>query len=209
MPHRAGVGTLPFARAVVLPASTPSPAAVADLIATRRSPPRFDADAPVDPDLVRRALAAATTAPNHKRTEPWRFAVFGPDARTALIDLNAAIFTERQGEEAGASKRTAWAGIPAFVLVTQRLADDPVRRQEDYAAVACAIQNLALVLHAGGVGTKWTTGPVTRDPRLAALAGFDPDTEAVVGLLHIGVPAPDLPPRPPRKSVDDVTTWLP
>ena len=184
------------------------PDALLGIIESRRTPHRFAAREGVNGGLLRRALAAAVTAPNHKRTEPWRFTVFGPQSREALIDLNATVFAERQGEAAGTSKRAAWAEVPLFVLVTQRLADDPVRRQEDYAAVACAIQNLALVLHTGGVGTKWTTGPVTRDGRLAALAGVDADAEAVVGLLHVGVPAADPPPRPPRKPVDEVTTWL-
>lgn len=182
--------------------------ALAAFVSARRSPHRFAPGTPVDADLLRQAIAAATTAPNHKRTEPWRFTIFGAAAREALIDLNAVVFAERQGEAAGQSKRAAWAEVPAFVLVTQRLADDAMRRQEDYAAVACAIQNFALVLHAGGVGTKWTTGPVTRDARLASLAGFDPDAEAVVGLLHVGVAAADPPSRPARKSVDEVTTWL-
>ena len=195
MALKPGRATRALGEAVSLPAFVLSsdapplsdPALVADFLSTRRSPHRFAPGATVEDDLLRRALAAATTAPNHKRTEPWRFVVFGPEARAALIELNATIFAERQGEAAAASKRAAWADVPRFVLVTQRLADDPMRRQEDYAAVAVAIQNATLVLHAAGVGAKWTTGPVTRDPRLAALAGFDPDAEAVVGLLHVGV----------------------
>ena len=185
------------------------PDAVADLARTRRSPARFDASVPVDPALLRSALDAATFAPNHKRTEPWRFYVLGPESRAALIDLNATVFAERQGEEIGEARRRAWSEIPAFVVVTQRASADAVREREDYAAIACAVQNLSLVLHAGGIGVRWTTGPVTRDARLAAVVGFDAAEESVAALLHIGAPAADLPARPPRKGVDEVARWLP
>ena len=186
-----------------------SPDAVADLARTRRSPSRFDAAVTVDPGLLRSALDAATFAPNHKRTEPWRFYVLGPESRAALIDLNATVFAERQGEEIGEARRRAWSEIPAFVVVTQRASGDAMREKEDYAAIACAVQNLALVLHAGGVGVKWTTGPVTRDARLAGLVGFDAAEESVAALLHIGAPAADLPARPPRKGIDEVARWRP
>ncbi len=185
------------------------PDAVADLARTRRSPARFDASVAVDPDLLRSALDAATFAPNHKRTEPWRFYVLGPESRAALIDLNATVFAERQGEEIGEARRRAWSEIPAFVVVTQRTAGDAMREKEDYAAIACAVQTLSLVLHAGGIGVRWTTGPVTRDPRLAGRIGFDAAEESVAALLHIGAPAADLPARPPRKGIDEVARWCP
>ena len=41
---------------------------------------------------------------------------------------------------------------------------------------------------ADGVGVKWTTGEVTRDPRLAQIVGFNAEEEKVVGLLWFGVP---------------------
>ncbi len=189
------------------------PDTLAAILRARRSPHRFDPSVEVPADLLRAALDAATFAPNHKRTEPWRFHVLGPDARAALVEINAALVAERLGEAAADGKRRAWREIPCFVAVTQRLAGDAMRQTEDYAAIACAIQNLALVLHAGGIGTKWTTGPVTRDARFADLLGIagavDAGEEAVVGLLHIGAPAPDAPPRPARTSADAVTRWLP
>jgi len=65
--------------------------------------------------------------------------------------------------------------------------DDHVIAREDYAAVACAIQNLTLSLHSEGVASKWTTGAVTRDPRTYDLAEVDFDTERIEGFLWAGI----------------------
>ena len=38
---------------------------------------------------------------------------------------------------------------------------DEQRRREDYAAVCCAAQNVQLAAWAAGIGTKWSTSPVS------------------------------------------------
>ncbi len=93
------------------------------------------------------------------------------------------------------------------MLVTCRKADDELQQQEDYAACCAATQNLMLYLWKAGVGSKWTTGPITRDPRFFDIAGINPDDEFVVSLLWYGYPK--LTPTQARKPVDDVVTRLP
>jgi nitroreductase len=189
------------------PPDLPTPEAVARLIATRRTIHRFDPDRAVRPDLLRQALEAALRAPNHKHTEPWRFVVFGPEARQHLIDLNTEVIRARQGDAAAESKRQRWAEVPVFVAAfCRRSPDDGLREREDEHAVAAALQNAALYLWSAGVGTKWTTGPITRDPRFFDLAGVDEARERLVGLVMVGYPA-DVP-APPARS-PDVVTWLP
>src|ERR1043165_3397413 len=55
---------------------------VSEAIRARRSIKRF-ADRPVSREEIEALLAAATLAPNHRLTQPWRFYVLGPDARYA------------------------------------------------------------------------------------------------------------------------------
>jgi hypothetical protein len=64
-----------------------------------------------------------------------------------------------------------------------------------------------LYLWKAGVGSKWTTGDITREQRFFDLVGIDPDTESVVGLIWYGYPK--LTPAQSRKSVDDILRELP
>ena len=54
-----------------------------------------------------------------------------------------------------------------------------------------------LSLHAQGIGTKWSTGGVTKHPDTYALLGVDAEQERIVGFLWAGyaatVPAPEKP----------------
>src|SRR5260370_32200064 len=55
---------------------------IADAIRERRSIKRFT-DRPVTKEEIEALLDAATHAPNHRLTQPWRFYVLGPEARQA------------------------------------------------------------------------------------------------------------------------------
>src|SRR5437870_8774950 len=53
-----------------------------DAIRARRSIKKFT-DRPVTRSEIETLLDAATLAPNHRLTQPWRFYVLGPEARYA------------------------------------------------------------------------------------------------------------------------------
>ena len=84
---------------------------------------------------------------------------------------------------------------------------DGLRDREDYAACCTAVQNFMLYLWKAGVGSKWTTGDITRDPRFHDILGIDPGTESVIGLIWYGYPK--ITPAQSRKGLDDVLTELP
>jgi len=79
-------------------------------------------------------------------------------------------------------------------------------QQEDYAACSAAIQNFLLFLWKAGVGSKWTTGDITRDPRFFDIVGCDANEELVVGLIWYGYPK--LTPTQSRKNLDEVLMEL-
>jgi nitroreductase len=137
----------------------------------------------VPEELVREAIEVATWAPNHYLSEPWRFILPGPETITRIIDLNARMVAEKKTPEHGEHKRKAWADKPGWLIVTCRRDDDVVREREDYAACCAAVHNLILYLWKAGVGSKWTTEPVTRDPRFFDVITNDHDAEFVVGML--------------------------
>jgi nitroreductase len=59
-----------------------------DAIQRRTSVRRFRPD-PVPRETIARLLECAVRAPNHKLTEPWRFAVLTGPARSRLAELRA------------------------------------------------------------------------------------------------------------------------
>ena len=161
---------------------------------------------PVSKRLVREAIEVARWAPNHHLTEPWHFYLLGEEAIKKSVELTRIVVTERKGEKIGDFKAEDAAKRPGWMVVTCRKSDDELTQQEDYASVACAIQNLTLYLSEAGVATKWSTGPITRDPRFYELLGVDEADEFIVGLIWYGYPK--ITPTQQRKGVDEIVTEL-
>jgi len=162
---------------------------------------------PVPGKLVRAAVEAATWAPNHHVTEPWRFYQLGVETIAACVQLVRDIVTAKKDAKAGDFKAKSWAEKPGWLVVTCRKSEDAIMQREDYAACAAAVQNFMLYLWKAGVGSKWTTGDITRDPRFFDIVGIDADTASVVGLIWYGYPK--LTPSQQRTNVDDVLRKLP
>lgn len=164
-------------------------------------------------DKLEAAIESAIHAPNHKRTEPWRFHLLGKETSRKICELNAEIVTQSKGEKAGQRKLERWLTMPGWLVVTcvKSEGDDDGKSdsmekpnslaREDYAAVCCAIQNLSLSLHAAGLGTKWTTGKVNFDKRFDEIVGLSPN-EYVVGTIWFGTPAKT--PKPVERKRKDV-----
>lgn len=192
-----------------IPDSEPRPAdsAVAELLRGRRTIHDFQPGRVVPREMIVRAIELARWAPNHHATEPWHFYLLGRETAEAIAHLNADVVSAGRGAEAGAEKLARWLAIPGWLLLTCDRGDDAEREREDYAACCCAAQNLQLYLWSEGVGVKWTTGKVTRDPRFHDLVWVDPAVESVVGLFWYGY-ASEVP-RPGRRPVSEVLVTLP
>lgn len=168
-------------------------------------------------DAIKRGVECASTAPNHRITEPTTFyRIVSPSkVYDQLLDIAHEVTLKRLrdnklcGEEACQSeanrKREKWARIPAFVVVTVSgmydqsddtfgsfaelpyVAPGTVRQLEDYASACASVQNLLLSLHSEGLATKWATGPVVRTNAFRDLIRCQRD-DMVVGLIMIGWP---------------------
>lgn len=160
---------------------------------------------PVADALIDRCLAAAQLAPCHKHTWPWRFISVGPATRAEMVR----IAVEKAGDASEKKKALIRAklGAGGLIVALQQVADDPHRAKEDYAACACAIQNICLVAADAGVYSKWSTGSITKVPEILALFGVGADEE-VIGFIFLGTPADD-PKRIPRPDLEAVTRRLP
>ena len=138
-----------------------------DAIQQRRSIKRFT-EREVTRQEIETLLAAATLAPNHRLTQPWRFYVLGPEARhaygLALGDRKARKIEDP--EAARAMRETVAAehrALPVMIAVAVVNTQEAEQREEDYAAAMMAIQNIALTAVELGLGTHLKTGGVMSD----------------------------------------------
>jgi nitroreductase len=185
---------------------------VMQAIYARTSVKAFRAEAP-DRDIVMELLDAAVRAPNHRLTEPWSFYVLGETSKRRFAEIRrsnrARRFEDPEAPEVQPALEKAYSGAietPVLIAVGSLVADDPVQREEDYAATFCAIQNILLAAVSRGLGTYLRTGDVLNEPGLADLLGL-PEEHRVVGIIYLGYPAEEPKPRP-RTPAAEKTHWL-
>ncbi|MEP7348006.1 MAG: nitroreductase family protein [Gemmatimonadaceae bacterium] len=183
---------------------------ILEAFSQRRSIKRFQ-ERLVTRTEIEALLDAAVLAPNHRLTQPWRFYVLGPQSRAgygfALGDRKA-----RKVEDPAAAQvvreRTAneYRQLPAMIAVAMVMQENLEQREEDYAAVMMAVQNLLLAAVAAGLGTHVRTGAVMDDPAARAAMGIR-DAERVVATISLGAPE-EVPPARARQAASLLTTWV-
>ena len=178
----------------------------------RTSVRRFRSD-PVPREVVERLLECAVRAPNHKLTEPWRFAVLTGRARDRYAEIRARHRLKRYTDpssaeaQAGADKvRREALEVPVYIVAMTAVSEDEITREEDYAATMMAIANLMIAAESLGLGTYLKTGGVMQDPGLIELAEV-PGKDRIVGLVSLGYPAEQDAPRR-RKPAAELTWWV-
>src|SRR5438874_5941596 len=166
----------------------------ADLIRTRRTHKSFGPD-PVAPETLDQLLELARWAPNHHRTNPWRFRVVGPETLARLK------------EAAGPAEAPKLERAQTLVLASCVLSGDLKQDEEDICATACAIYTVLLAAHARGLAGYWRTPRVLRTKAGREAVGLS-DGERFLGLIHLGT-ARGEPPTPERASLASYRFYLP
>ncbi|MEA2241454.1 MAG: hypothetical protein QOD24_1010 [Solirubrobacteraceae bacterium] len=165
-----------------------------EAIRTRRTHKAYVPE-PLDRETLDELFELARWTPNHHLTNPWRFRVLGPQA---LARLKAAV-----GDPVAAAKLDR---TPTLVVVSATQSGDPVTDEEDLLATGVAAYVVLLAAHGRGLGGYWRTPEILRTPAGRAAVQV-PDTERVIGLLHLGHPRQE-PRTPERAPVDEVATYL-
>jgi nitroreductase len=182
-------------------------------IETRQSMGRVKQD-PVPRELIERILESAVHAPNHKLTEPWRFHVFTGKGRGELARARAEMArlqAEAEGEDeelaAGRISRERKKAFraPVIIAVICKAGRDEVETLENYAACACAVQNMQLTAHSLGLGSMWRTGQVAYHDHMREFFGLK-EGDSIVAYLHVGYPDMDERPRR-RQPAREKTVW--
>jgi nitroreductase len=164
-----------------------------DAIRGRRTHKVFERE-PVDRETVEQLLELARWAPNHHRTNPWRFRVLGPETLARLK------------EAAGPAEAPKLERAQTLVLASCVLSGDLQQDEEDICATACAIYAVLLGAHARGLAGYWRT-PRVLHTKAGREAVRLPDGERFLGLIHLGTPRAE-PPAPERAPLDAYRSYL-
>ena len=161
-------------------------------------------------DLIR----AATTAPNHHLTQPWRFVVLTGKSLDDLGEKMAQRIYENYKDDPGLEQkveveRARPHRAPVIIAVIFSPPGHPkaIDTEERY-AVGAAIQNMLLWAHAEGLGAYWRTGPAAEYGPVKEWLGLK-DTEEIAGFIYVGYPDPEQKVTPTaRRPIEEVTSWI-
>ncbi|MFE4862508.1 coenzyme F420-0:L-glutamate ligase [Streptomyces sp. NPDC056670] len=190
--------------------------AVREAVTQRRTVRAFTSE-PVDPGAVRRAVAAAVTAPAPHHTTPWRFVLLeSEESRTRLLDAMRDAWIadlRRDGKsEESIAKRVArgevlraapYLVVPCLVMDGSHSYGDARRdaaeREMFVVAMGAGVQNFLVALAGERLGSAWVSSTmfcrdVVRDA-LGLPEGWDP-----MGAVAVGRAAEPPRERPGREA---------
>ncbi len=185
---------------------------IQEAIKTRRSIGKFTEVVP-EKSTIESILDAAIWAPNHYKTEPWRFQVMTGKGREKLGQVYGAIDAETLEADSEEGRAAFEKGFkkafraPVIIAISAEITeDDRVVPVEEIMSAACAAQNMQLMAHSLGLASIWRTGAATYHEFMKEAFAHSESTQ-ILGFLYLGFPAKTKE-APAKRPLSDVVTWV-
>jgi nitroreductase len=186
---------------------------VNDLIRSRRTirPEQFT-ERKVQKDQIELILNNAQWAPNHGKTEPWRFQVFQSEAsRNALSQNLGRLYMETTPDNlqndtklAKLIRRPLISSVVIAVNMSRQI-EEKIPEIEEIEAVSCAIQNMQLTANAYGIGAFWSTPKLIYTSEMNTYLNIK-EKDKCLGLIYLGYTREEWP-KSHRKPIEYNTIW--
>ncbi len=180
-----------------------------ELIKNRRSafPVQYN-EVPISKADIEELLEAANWAPNHKKTEPWRFKVLQGASKdklgTFLVEKYRQIEEFPKDFKCKKLMENPKRSSAIIAICMQRDPKESIPEWEEIAAVAMAVQNMWLLCTEKGIGSYWSSpGLIKYMDEFFDLS----EGEKCLGFFYMGYSDEELP-EGIRTSIEDKVTWL-
>jgi nitroreductase len=188
--------------------------AVDRIIRLRRTvKPVFMNGQKIPDEVIRELLGLADWAPTHAYTEPWYFVVHAGDGVQKFCKDHAELykqFTPPDRFTTAAYEKLENMGKTAshVIALCMKRGDNPkITEQEEYAAVACAVQNMLLGAAARALAAYWGSGGMTYTGAMRDYLGLG-EKDHVLGFLYLGYGEGALMPGRRIRPMEEKVKWV-
>lgn len=182
---------------------------IQELIKHRRSVyPKNYIDKPIPKEILTDLLKCAVQAPNHKLTQPWKFTVFIDEGLIKLADelkkqykksVSKDDYSKKKAESI--QKKILQSGAVIAICLHE---SGKIPKWEELAAVASAVQNLALAAFAEDIGSYWSSSKLINE--LSPFLNLSKN-ESCIGLFYMGYHK-EKRSLGKRSSLKEKVTWV-
>ena len=207
-----------------------------DFIYNRKSIRNFKNDEVPREDIVK-ILDAAIHAPSPKNQQTWHFVVIQNNELISkisdIVEKNHINLAEMAKEEKQRklmmnllSYYTCFKNAPVLVVVYSKeyyMVEETILKDNNASeevlnelrfpnsaaqGIGAAVENFLLAATELGYGTCYMTGPTHSKVEIEELINFEKEGYKLMSMIALGVAEEDTPNSPPRKSLEEVVTFI-